>query len=225
MENKITDSLNKAGSSLTEGLKEQLAIGEKSGQTYSQEDHIFLRDTLRMSSCTATIKLEEKRKIVDLTSIKMTVVKEFTEIQKTFGNRVILDYAGLLQLCNEHNLYFGHTSLFCGDMTPEAVEEAKKFNFDKARTNLRVGARVHGKPVVGWHYHGATECHLIIAAPITMFKLASPNKIVIVNREIVEHSKGSSARVTPKPCTQDPVLLLPFRSDDDQIYFLLITNW
>lgn len=225
MQNSVTDGLNKAGIALTEGLQQQLAIGQVSGQTYSKEDHFFLENTLGMTACAATLELQQKRELIDITSFKMTVAKEFEDAQRILGTKVILDYPGLLQVCNEHNLFFGHASLFCGDMPPEAREEAKKFDFNKARTVVRTGVKVRNKPVVAWQYFGATGYDLIVAAPITMFNLHSPNKVVISNREIVAHEKGQSPRVKVKPCTQDPVLLMPFESADKKIYFLLITNW
>jgi hypothetical protein len=222
---KIDESLNLVGDLLKKDIAAQLAIGEKSGQTYNAEEHGFLENTLKFTSCPQTQELREKKATIELTSLKMELVKEFNDIQKIFGPHIILDYAGLFKLCNDHNLYFGHTPLFCGEITPEALKQSQEFNFVKARSVLRVAKCIEGEPVVNWNYDVRETVDLIIAAPITMFKLNSPHKIIISQREIIQHPRGSS----PKPkgvCSEhDPILLLPFRSTDKRIYFVVITNW
>jgi len=222
---KIDDGLNLMGDLLKKDIATQLAIGEKSGQNYDEDAHGFLENTLKFTSCPQTQELRDKKATIEMTSVKMEVLKEFEEIQKHFGAKVILDYAGLLKLCNDHNLYFGHTPLFCGEITPEALKQSQGFSFPKARSVLRVGRCIEGEPVVAWNYDDRSTVDLIIAALITMFKLNSPHKIIISNREIIQHPKGSS----PKPkgvCSEhDPILLLPFRSTDKKIYFVVITNW
>jgi len=222
---KIDEGLNLLGGLLKQDLAAQLAIGEKSGQTYDADAHGFLENTLKLTACPQTQELREKKATIEITSLKMEVVKEFEEIQKLFGAKIILDYAGLFKLCNDHNLYFGHTPLFCGEITPEALKQSQEFNFVKARSILRVAKCIEGEPVVNWNFDDKSTVDLIIAAPITMFKLNSPHKIIISNREVIQHPKGSS----PKPkgvCSEhDPILLMPFRSTDRKIYFVVITNW
>lgn len=224
MDQKVIADLNLSATSLKTGIKEQLAIGQKAGESYNQDTHVFLETMLGMHASSTTMELQEKKKVIEITSQKMVVMKEFEDIQKIFGERTILDYAGLLKICNDHNLYFGSTSLFCGEMTPEAIEEAKKFDFVKARSILRTASKSAGEPVIAWEYN-SYKYDMVIIAPITMFKLDNPNKIIIANREIIEHPKGQSPWIRKKCSNQDPVLLLPFRASDRKIYFILITNW
>lgn len=222
---KIDAGLNQMGELLKTGISEQLAIGQFAGQTYDADTHGFLENTLKFTSCPLTQELREKQKTIEVTSVKMEVLKEFEVIQKNFGTKIILDYPGLLKLCEDHNLFFGHTPLFCGEITPQALKESQEFNFPKARTIVRVGRCVEGEPVVNWNYNDRTTVDLIIAAPITMFKLNSPHKIIISKREIIQHPRGASPKPRGKCGDLDPILLMPFRSTDNKIYFVVITNW
>lgn len=223
--NKIDEGLNQLDSSLKKDLAAQLAIGQVSGESYNPDIHAFLQTTLKMTECVVTKELDEKKKVIELTSLKMDVMAEFEKIQKEFGSKIILNYAGLVKLCNDHNLYYAHSSVFNGNITPEALKEASAFNFARARTILRVGQKSVGAPVVSWNYDNGSQFDLIIVAPITMFKLDSPNRVLISNREIIEHPKGYSPKPKGECSEHDPVMLLPFRAADKQIYFIVITNW
>ena len=222
----VQKDLNKINNEIKEDLNKQLAISQTAGESYDSQLHALLKNTLGMTSSTTTKDLENKRQALEVVGIKREVIAEFSQIQSIFGDKPILDYASLLNLCKINNLYFGSTALFSGEITPEAIEECKSFDFIKAKTMLYVGIKYLGKSVIDWHFDAMGSYDLLIVAPITMFNLGTEDKkILISNREIIEHEKGThymSKRNCPE---KDPVLLLPFRSKDKAIYFIVITNW
>lgn len=222
----VQDDLNKINISVKADLDKQLAISQTAGESYDPQLHSLLKNTLGMTSSVTTKDLETKRQALEIVGVKMEVIAEFDDIQKIFGDKAILDYASLLNICKTNNLYFGSTSLFSGEITPEAITECKTFDFFKAKSILNVGIKSLDKSVIDWQYTAMSSYDLIIVAPITMFNLGTEDKkILISNREIIEHNKGTHYMRKRNCPNRDPVLLLPFRSKDMNIYFVVITNW
>jgi len=224
--NPVQNDLNKINNTVKEELGKQLAISQTAGESYDPQLHLLLKNTLGMTSSATTKDLETKRQALEVVGVKREVIAEFADIQKIFGDKAILDYASLLNLCKTNNLYFGSTALFSGEITPEAIEECKTFDFIKAKSILYAGNKVMGQSVIDWKFDAMSSYDLVIVAPITMFNLGSADKkILISNREIIEHAKGTHYARKRNCPDRDPVLLFPFKSKDKNVYFIVITNW
>lgn len=222
----INDDLKKINSEVDKQINAQLTISEKSGADYNKDLHTLLKTTLKMTGSTTTKSMENKLRALENVGVTREVLDEFATIQKEFGGKDIIDYPSLLKLCIDNNLFFGHSSLFSGEITPEAMEEAKNFSFLKANRILHTAMRINNQSVVDWKYTTMVGYELIIVAPITMFNLGdSQKKIIISNREIIENVVGTKyirKRICPD---MDPILLLPFMLKDGKIYFIVITKW
>lgn len=220
----INEDLSKAGVSVEKSIGTQLALCQNSGESYDPDLHVFLKNTLKMEVSSTVKELQVKKEAIEKVGINREVMETFNKIKQNFGDKVILDYPGLLELCKNHNLFFGPTQYFSGNITPEAAKQAKDFNFGKANTILKLGTMYDGEPVINWCYgRSLSRYDLIIMAPISMFKL--DGKVLIVNREIIPNPKGTSHKVGKDCPNNDPVLLLPFEAEDKNVYFIVITNW
>jgi hypothetical protein len=220
---KIVDALQKKNEELKSETTTQLALCQEAGKDYDKATHVFLEQTLGMYKSKTVEDLNSKAKAIDTLSIKLETANEFQKIKETFGKDVI-GYKGLVELCNKYNLYFGPTPLFKGNMTLEAIEEAKAFDFVKARSHLSTLHAELGKSVLKWERSSGSD--LIIVAPIEMFELHSEHKVIISNNEIIPCNTKYSLYSKKKCKVGDPVLLMPFSSKGNKkIYFIILTNW
>lgn len=192
---------------------------EDAGKSINRTQYDVLQG-LGLSNVTNIKEFEENEKTLQKLGLTMETINELAEIKKNFGKNII-SYNNLCALCEKHDLYFGDSSLFTGNINPEGVKEIQAFPFSKFSSNYSVLECRAEESISNCNI--GYKARTMVAAPSNMFKLK--DVFIATSREVIlfpplkaSFSKPSNAHT--------PIVLLPFKTKGlKEVFFIIITHW
>jgi hypothetical protein len=151
--------------------------------------------------------------------LAMETIDELKKIKDKYGKNII-GYNQLSDLCEKHNLYFGDSKYFTGQIPMKNIKEIEEFPFSEFASHYTTLAARQNETIIDGTT--STTAKAMIVAPLNLFKL---NDVLISNsRELIDF-KGIKSRCI-FPCAEDPIVILPFKaSGTKEIFFLIVTHW
>ena len=151
--------------------------------------------------------------------LAMETIDELKKIKDTYGKNII-GYNQLTTLCEKHNLYFGDSRFFIGQIPMKNIKEIEEFPFDLFASHYTTLAARHLESIVDGTI--STNAKAMIVAPLNLFRLKD---VMISNsRELIDF-KGINSKCI-FPCAEDPIVILPFKATGtNEIFFLIVTHW
>jgi len=162
---------------------------------------------------------EENKAILTKAGLTMETIDYLKKI-KTKYNKDIIGYNNLCTLCEKHNLYFGNSVLYTGEIPMKNIKEMQDFPFAEFASHYNVVQGRNGQSIV--EGNTITSAKTMIVAPLNVFKLK--DIFVSSSRELIQFP-GTVAKCKA-PFAQDPIVLLPFKiSATKEIFFVVVTHW
>lgn len=194
-----------------------LASHEETGKMITETQHDFLQG-LGFNKVQNVEEFQTTKQELEKLGMTMETISQLEKIKRIFGKNIIT-YNNVCQLCEKYNLYFGSSSLFTGKIPMKNVKELEEFQFGTFSSHYCVVKGEENTSIVNGKQ--AMKAETMIVAPLNMFSLKG---ILITNsREIIKCSL-SEVKPPKKECADDPIVLLPFRLNQ-QIYFIVVTHW
>jgi hypothetical protein len=151
--------------------------------------------------------------------LAMETIDELKKIKDTYGKNII-GYNQLSALCEKHNLYFGDSRFFTGQIPMKNVREIEEFPFDLFASHYTVLAARHLESIVDGT--SSVKAKAMIVAPLNLFNLT--DVLISRSRELIDFKGVKSKCIFP--CAEDPIVIVPFKAKGtNEVFFLIVTHW
>lgn len=178
-----------------------------------------LLSNLGFSSTQNIKKYDENERILNQAGLEMETIDELKKIKEIYGKNII-GYNQLSRLCEVHNLYFGDSKFFTGQIPMKNVNELEEFPFSQFASHYTVLSARSQESIIDGSV--ATSAKVMIVAPLNLFNLT--NVMISNSRELIDFRGMKSKCIFP--CAEDPIVILPFKAKGtSEIFFLIITHW
>lgn len=212
------EGLDKLFSQVAEKRQLVLQSHEDANKVISPAQNSFLQG-IGFSNAENIKEFEENSKILEKAGLTLETIDVLKKI-KTKYNKNIIGYNNLCELCLKHNLYFGDSGLYTGEIPMENIKEMQNFPFSEFASHYNVVQGRYEESIINGNI--CTSAKTLIVAPLNVFNLK--DIFVASSRELIRFS-GTVAKCKA-PFAQDPIVLLPFKiSATKEIFFLIVTHW
>jgi len=200
--------------------KRQLVLQshEDAERTISPKQHTIL-DNLGFNEAKNMKEYQQNQTNLYNAGLTMETINELKKIKDKYKKNII-GYNQLSNLCNKHNLYFGDSKFFIGQIPMKNIKEIEEFPFDEFASHYTTLTAGKFQSIVDGNVSPKSKA--MIVAPLNLFNL---NNVMISNsRELINFDGIKSKCIFP--CAEDPIVILPFKSKGtNEIFFLIVTQW
>jgi hypothetical protein len=208
-------------------------------ETDTIEDGIFLKtigfDNVPQAKKALDFSLSKNTLFVQknhLSKKAEKIAKIVDNYSQTFPFNKFILYSQVIEILEKYNLFIGHSSLFKGEIPEKNVKEIKSFfnNYKDTKNLARINTK---KPLCsndGCESYSGGYMNFFICAPKADFQtgknIFTLEKEIYKNDEfdIPSYTKAIAMNKLAKQ-TKDPIVLLPVRTDLNQLGFIVVTKW